>query len=84
MPKPKEFVYVLRSTIDSTRYYTGLTTDVTTRLAVHNSGGSRHTCALRPWQLVVALEFTNEASAIVFEKYLKSASGRAFAKKHFV
>jgi predicted GIY-YIG superfamily endonuclease len=75
---------VLRSTIDPNRYYTGITTDVATRLAVHNSGGSRHTCTLRPWQLVVSLEFNRESSAIAFEKYLKSGSGRAFAKKHFV
>jgi hypothetical protein len=34
--------------------------------------------------LVVSLEFNSESSAIAFEKYLKSGSGRAFAKKHFV
>ena len=75
---------MLRSTVDPNRYYTGMTTDVVARLAVHNSGGSRHTCMLRPWQLVVSLEFSNESSAVAFEKYLKSGSGRAFAKKHFV
>jgi predicted GIY-YIG superfamily endonuclease len=46
------FVYVLRSDVDRRRYYSGMTSDVTRRLAVHNSGGSRHTAALRPWQLV--------------------------------
>jgi len=40
--------------------------------------------ALRPWQLVAAIEFANEQSALAFEKYLKSGSGRAFAKRHFV
>jgi hypothetical protein len=39
---------------------------------------------LRPWDLVAVIEFTNEASAVAFEKYLKSGSGRAFAKRHFV
>jgi predicted GIY-YIG superfamily endonuclease len=77
-------VYVLRSTVDPSRYYTGATTDVQRRLAVHNSGGSRHTSKLRPWQLVVSLEFSNESSALAFEKYLKSGSGRAFAKRRFV
>jgi len=32
----------------------------------------------------VSLEFSNETRAVAFEKYLKSASGRAFAKKHFI
>jgi putative endonuclease len=29
-------------------------------------------------------EFSNRSSAVAFEKYLKSGSGRAFAKRHFV
>jgi hypothetical protein len=33
---------------------------------------------------VVSLEFANEESAALFERYLKSGSGRAFAKRHFV
>lgn len=78
------FVYILRSSLYPSRYYTGLTTDVATRLAVHNSGGSAHTANLRPWKLVASIEFTNERSAVAFEKYLKSGSGRAFAKRHFV
>jgi hypothetical protein len=32
---------------------------------------------------VVAIEFTDENRAIRFERYLKSGSGRAFAKRHF-
>jgi putative endonuclease len=80
----KRFVYVLRSTVDSRRYYTGLTSNIAARLDVHNSGGSTHTRALRPWQLVATIEFAVEASAVAFEKYLKSGSGRAFAKRHFL
>jgi putative endonuclease len=77
------FVYVLRSTRSPGRYYVGLTSDVLRRLATHNSGGSKHTQLLRPWELVVSLEFSSEASAVAFERYLKSGSGRAFAKRHF-
>ena len=84
MPNDKRFVYILRSTRYPDRYYAGLTSDVRTRLAIHNSGGSKHTCELRPWELVVSLEFSAESSAVAFEKYLKSGSGRAFAKRHFV
>ncbi len=78
------FVYIIRSTVHPTRHYVGITTDVATRLAVHNSGGSAYTATLRPWALVAAVEFAREASAMAFEKYLKSGSGRAFAKRHFV
>jgi predicted GIY-YIG superfamily endonuclease len=84
MANGNHFVYVLRSTQFPDRYYAGLTSDIATRLATHNSGGSQHTSALRPWELVVSLEFSAESSAIAFEKYLKSGSGRAFAKRHFV
>ena len=77
-------VYVLRSVREPDRYYSGLTDDVQRRLAVHNSGGSTHTARLRPWKLVTSIEFDNIESARAFEKYLKSGSGRAFSKKHFV
>jgi predicted GIY-YIG superfamily endonuclease len=80
----KRFVYVLRSVAEPAHYYVGLTSHVTERLATHNSGGSVHTAARRPWKLVVAVEFSNESSALAFENYLKSGSGRAFAKRHFV
>lgn len=80
----ESFVYVLRSIGHPDRYYCGLTSNVTTRLDTHNSGGSVHTREERPWELVVSLEFTNPDSALAFERYLKSGSGRAFAKRHFV
>jgi len=37
----------------------------------------------RPWNLIAYFAFANEKTAISFEKYLKSQSGRAFAKKRF-
>jgi predicted GIY-YIG superfamily endonuclease len=78
------FVYVLVSEVDPDRHYVGVTSHVRTRLEVHNSGGSQHTAQYRPWRLIVSLEFANQASAVAFEKYLKTGSGRAFAKRHFV
>jgi len=77
-------VYVLRSDSHPDRYYTGLTDNVDRRLAVHNSGGSRHTAHLRPWSLVAFTTFANINSAAAFEDYLKTGSGRAFSKRHFV
>ena len=46
--------------------------DVARRLETHNSGGSIHTVANRPWQLVAAIEYSNVDSAVKFERYLKS------------
>jgi predicted GIY-YIG superfamily endonuclease len=83
VPQEKRFVYLLRSAKDG-RPYCGLTSDVPRRVEVHNSAGSTYTAPHRPWRLVVALEFASEASAVEFERYLKSGSGRAFAKRHFI
>ena len=61
----------------------GLTADVAQRLKAHNAGQNLATATLRPWRLLVSLHFTDEQSAVAFERYLKSGSGRAFAKRHF-
>jgi len=37
----------------------------------------------RPWKLVIFLGFADKLKATTFEKYLKSGSGNAFAKKRF-
>jgi putative endonuclease len=76
-------VYILRSDRDRRRHYTGVTSDVKTRLTWHNAGQNIHTARDRPWSLVVAIEFPTEPAALAFERYLKSGSGRAFAKRHF-
>ena len=80
----KHVVYILRSTKDRRCYYVGVTSNVDTRLATHNSGGSHHTARDRPWELVVSLKFADAGSALAFERYLKTGSGRAFAKRHFI
>lgn len=79
----KRFVYVLRSDPDPDRHYVGLTSDVDERLEWHNFGPSGQTVLHRPWSVVVAVEFADEPTAVAFERYLKSGSGRAFAKRHF-
>ena len=81
--REKRFVYVLTSESNPTRHYVGLTSDIGARLAVHNAGGSSHTAKYRPWRLSVLIEFETTGQAVDFERYLKSGSGRAFAKRHF-
>lgn len=79
----KRIVYVIRSDFDPSRHYVGITNDVGARLDWHNHGPRGHTVDDRPWSLVVSLEFPTEKAAVRFEKYLKTGSGRAFAKRHF-
>src|SRR5262245_54192450 len=79
----KRIVYIIRSNADPSRQYVGITNDMPARLEWHNHGPSGHTRAARPWSLFVAMEFATERDALCFEKYLKSGSGRAFAKRHF-
>ena len=79
----RRLVYVLRSSLETSHFYVGLTSDVNGRLPDYNAGRCPHTARHRPWQLHVVIEFPDEARAIRFERYLKSGSGRAFAKRHF-
>ncbi|MCC5841936.1 MAG: GIY-YIG nuclease family protein [Opitutales bacterium] len=77
------YVYILRSRADSGAHYTGATTDLSARLAKPNEGGVPHTAKSRPWFIETAISFRDPAKARAFEQYLKSGSGRAFAKRHF-
>ena len=75
------YVYIIKSLITPDIFYAGYTLDLQSRLQVHNNGGSVYTADHKPWQLVWHCEFNNKMRAIEFERYLKSHSGRAFAKK---
>ena len=80
--EPLRFVYILRSESNSNATDVGLTGDVARRLDRHNNGPSGVTIHHRPWSLV-SLEFSDAKNADRFERYLKTGSGRAFAKRHF-
>ena len=83
MNKIQDCVYVLESISEPARHYTGLSQDAVARLGFHNAGLCVHTSKHRPWKLLVSMTFGDPACALRFEKYLKSGSGRAFARKHF-
>ena len=76
------YVYILESEAGEQRYI-GVTSDLKDRISRHNSGQVIHTSKYAPWVLANYFAFRDEAKAHAFEKYLKSGSGRAFAKKHF-
>ena len=76
-----EYVYILQSEVESERFYVGITGDLQARLGKHNAGDVSHTSKYKPWRIKTYVAFTDEKHAFGFEKYLKSASGRAFSKK---
>lgn len=75
-----KYDYILES-LDSLHFYIGITDDLRARLAKHNAGEVPHTSKYAPWRLKTYIAFSNAKQAVAFERYLKSASGRAFAKK---
>jgi putative endonuclease len=77
------YVYVLRSEKEPDAHYTGCTTDLKDRLQRHNRGDVPHTAKHRPWRIEVCHAFRDPDKAHAFERYLKSGSGREFARRHF-
>jgi predicted GIY-YIG superfamily endonuclease len=75
------YVYILQSMAQGEHYYVGLADDLRDRLRRHNEGEVAHTAKFRPWRIKTAIAFTDRERAAAFEQYLKSSSGRAFAKK---
>ena len=76
-------VYIIRSLNHPEQRYIGLTADLISRLEKHNSGESPHTSTYRPWELETSVAFKERDKASAFERYLKTGSGFAFAKRHF-
>jgi predicted GIY-YIG superfamily endonuclease len=78
---PLFYVYLIESLAAQGRRYVGLTADLKQRLLDHNAGKSPHTSKFKPWRLETYVAFTSRAKAEAFERYLKSGSGHAFARK---
>lgn len=78
-----KYVYILKSVQYPSKHYVGSTNDLKRRLKEHNSGHTTHTNKYKPWKLITYLAFDEPRKADKFEEYLKSGSGRTFAKNHF-
>ena len=76
------FVYILKCA-DNT-YYVGCTNNLSDRIARHNKKQIHYTSTRLPVNLVIYTAFKDKYKAYEFEKYLKSGSGRAFARKRFI
>jgi len=75
------YVYILLSKVHGEHFYSGFTEDLDDRLKHHNSGAVPATAPFRPWEFKTVVAFTDRKQALAFERYLKTQSGRAFAKK---
>lgn len=75
------YVYLVETVSDQCQHYVGFSTDLRQRLVDHNAGKLHTTAKHRPWRLVTYVAFSTKRQALTFEKYLKSGSGYAFARK---
>jgi predicted GIY-YIG superfamily endonuclease len=76
------YVYILKCS-DNT-YYTGCTSDLDDRINRHLKRENTYTKDRLPVTLIYYSAFPDKYKAYEFEKYLKSGSGKAFAKKRFL
>ncbi len=72
-------VYILKCS-DNT-YYVGCTGNMHERLIRHQKGEVKYTSSRLPVEIAHQSVFTDKYKAFEFEIYLKSGSGRTFAKK---
>ena len=75
------YVYILQRQSAVEHFYVGLTEDLQPRLKKYNAGEVPYTSNFIPWNIKTAIAFSDKERAVQFERYLKTASGRAFAKK---
>jgi putative endonuclease len=77
-----QYVYLL--CCSDNKPYIGCTDNLEKRLERHNKGYVIATRDRLPMELVLYVAFKDKYKAYLFEKYLKSGSGRAFVKKRLM
>jgi putative endonuclease len=77
-------VYILKSRLNPSKTYTGITHDLEKRLKEHNEDKSYYTKRYAPWYVETYIVFNDKAMAEAFEKYLKEGSGQAFMTKRLL
>ena len=76
------YVYILRCSDQS--LYVGYPSNYLKRMERHNNGEVKYTSDKRPLSVQTVIGVQDKYTALKLEKYLKSGSGRAFAKRHFM
>ena len=64
--------------------YTGCTRNFEQRLARHQEGSVNSTKYRLPLSVILKVIFYDKYRAFAFEKYLKTGSGIAFSRRHFL
>lgn len=76
------YSYILQ--LSNNTYYSGHSENLRYRVKYHQEGKVFATKFFRPVTLVFYAAFLEKKSAIAFEKYLKSSSGKAFRNKRLI
>lgn len=66
------------------KIYVGCTQDFEARLERHQRGYVEFTKPRLPVTVILTIAFRDKYKAYEFERYLKSGSGREFARRHFI
>ena len=78
------YAYILQSLSSPDQLYHGHSFDLKQRQSEHNSGHCLHTAKSIPWKVKFYAAFESLDQAQRFERYLKSGSGHAFARRHLL
>ncbi len=73
------YTYVLQSLVDN-KFYTGYTSDLESRLKMHNNGLVKSTKNRRPLKLIYFEACLTQQDALHREKYLKTTYGKRYIK----
>jgi len=76
------YVYILKCNDEG--FYIGCASNLKKRIEQHKKGDILATDKRRPIELYCYFAFKDKYTAYNFEKYLKTGSGRAFLKRHFI
>ena len=74
------YVYVLQSPKDG-RLYTGVTANLSRRLAEHNRGKTSSLRARRPLTLAYSEEYATRGEALARERYFKTPEGGVLKRR---
>ncbi len=77
------FVYFLKS-LNSSFRYVGYTSDLKKRFIEHNNGMNKSTKPFKPYEIDAYIAVKSESIAKDLEKYFKTGSGIAFARKRIL
>ena len=77
------YIYILYS-LNSDKYYIGMTSDVVRRIAEHNdpSRANKYTAKHIPWELKLFFEISDiRGEALIVERFLKNQRSKVFLER---